>query len=437
MASGTPHLPDAVVGFPPSRLEELHQLELQVPRRRHRVDVALPGEVEGVHHLAVDIHLVLVGGRVADPHRAGSLVAVQPVDLVLGEPPLTGRAVHDLEIGRIAGDGPQEPVPPALGFLLVARHHERVEGEGGVPQPAVAVVPVADASELLGQRRRGGGDDAPRRRVGERLEGEQGAPHHVAPSPLVLAGVGPRLPVLLGLLDDVVGVGWAGRRLVRRVRVEHEGHALPFPDREVGHRREVLAPRVDRRPEGHRLWSRSGCEPPVDPPHPRPHPPVVEPDREVHAHLDPASHSFHEPRHLGVLLPDRHAVHEPDRAVVGVELGLEHERVAAVAPAGRPHRPSRSQPPVAVVVPAQELGEAGLRVEAGETQPVDRAVAPDERGGVGVSDDPVVLDALGHQATLPTACCPGRSAGRGQSGRRQGVQPAQAPVPLGLLVTSA
>ena len=52
----------------------------------------------------------------------------------------------------------------------------------GVAQPAVAVVPVAHAAELLGQRRRGRGHDAAGGRVGERLERDE-RPLHLRRQP--------------------------------------------------------------------------------------------------------------------------------------------------------------------------------------------------------------------------------------------------------------
>ena len=75
----------------------------------------------------------------------------------------------------LPGDRPQQPLAPRRGLVDVAAHHQRVEREGGVAQPAVAVVPVAHAAELLGQRRGRRGDDAAGRRVGQRLERDQRA----------------------------------------------------------------------------------------------------------------------------------------------------------------------------------------------------------------------------------------------------------------------
>ena len=70
---------------------------------------------------------------------------------------------------------------------------------------------------------------------------------------------------------------------------------------------------------------------PSSAPHPGHHRPVAEADDEVHAHGDLAADGFDHPDDLGVVLADGHAVDHPGDAVGGLELGLEDERVAAVA----------------------------------------------------------------------------------------------------------
>ena len=53
-----------------------------------------------------------------------------------------------------------------------------------------------------------------------------------------------------------------------------------------------------------------------------------------------------------------------------------------------------------MAVVAEQLGEAAPRVEAGQAQPVDGAVPPDEGGRLGVADEGVVLEELGHAAMI-------------------------------------
>ena len=68
--------------------------------------------VERVDDLAVDVELALVGRAVADADRLRALVAGEPGKLELGEPPLAGDAVHDLEVVRRARDRAEQPVAP-------------------------------------------------------------------------------------------------------------------------------------------------------------------------------------------------------------------------------------------------------------------------------------------------------------------------------------
>jgi len=123
---------------------------------------------------AVDVELELVGGGVADPDRAGAAVAVQGVQLDLREQPFATHAVHELEVLGPAGGGAFQPAHEGMGLVGVAQGEQGVEVHGGIPQPAVAVVPVAHPAQLLGQGGDGGGHDGAGGGVGESLE-DQGA----------------------------------------------------------------------------------------------------------------------------------------------------------------------------------------------------------------------------------------------------------------------
>ena len=90
----------------------------------------------------------------------------------------------------------------------------------------------------------------------------------------------------------------------------------------------------------------------------------------------------------------RHEVDQRDGAVGGLEVGLEDQRVGAVAARDArrsARRGAMRQRPCSGV--AEQRGEAGAGVEARPAQPVDRAVAADQRGGLAVADQRVVLDA--------------------------------------------
>ena len=153
----------------------VEQDALHLPAVLGRGEAAFARLLEGIHQLAIDVELELLVRGVADAHRLGVGVARQPVDFPFGEPPLAAQAVHDLHLVGRARDGALQPVAPGRGLVVDAGVHHGEQGERGVAQPAQAVVPVALAAELLGQRRRGRRDDAAARQVDQALERDQRA----------------------------------------------------------------------------------------------------------------------------------------------------------------------------------------------------------------------------------------------------------------------
>ena len=194
------------------------------------------------------------------PIRTGprALVAGEPVELELGQPPLAGDPVHDLELLRQPGDRAEQPVAPRARLVLVARPHEREQRQRRVAEPAVPVVPVPDAAERLGQRRRRRGHDAAGRRVGERLERDERAHERLAEAAGVRHSPYPLAPERLGVGERLLGVDAVGRRLVRRVPREDERHALARVDVELGDGVEVPADELDRRREEERVGPGDG-----------------------------------------------------------------------------------------------------------------------------------------------------------------------------------
>ena len=124
--------------------------------------------------LAVDIELGLVPCAVADPHRATPAVAGQVRELVLGDEALAADPVHDLQAlpeGKASGGrrwrrSRKNPV----GLEAAPAGRERADREARVAHPRVAVVPVPDPADLLGQRGGGRGDDGARRCVVQRTQ---------------------------------------------------------------------------------------------------------------------------------------------------------------------------------------------------------------------------------------------------------------------------
>ncbi len=134
-----------------------------------------------VQHLAVHVELPLPGGGVAHAHRLRAVPAGQMRQLALLDLPAAIDAVHDPHLVRRPGDRAQQPLQPGRRLPVEPGVQQRRQGEGGIAQPAVAVVPVHGAAGLLRQAERGRGDDAARRQVGQRPQRQQRALHRLRP----------------------------------------------------------------------------------------------------------------------------------------------------------------------------------------------------------------------------------------------------------------
>ena len=181
--------------------------------------------------LAVDVELELVGGAVADPHRRAIRASPRSdpgVSSTRSELPSTRYMIFS---------GPESwpaclvhPVPqPAAerGRLLdVAQAQQRVDGERAVPDPGVAVVPVALPADLLGQRGGRRRDQPAGRLIGHQLQ-RDGRPGDHLPPPAGVAGpVQPAAPEP----RRVVGhpLGFPGRDPARRTPHRLQHHAADF-----------------------------------------------------------------------------------------------------------------------------------------------------------------------------------------------------------------
>ena len=125
MTAPSPHLPKAFIGVAPHSFEMGEQRKSKIQRGVETLEAADPRVMEGVHHLAEDIELELVGGSVADAHGFRALVTAEPWHLALGQPALARDPVHDLELRGASRRGAQQPVAPSLRLVVVSPIHER------------------------------------------------------------------------------------------------------------------------------------------------------------------------------------------------------------------------------------------------------------------------------------------------------------------------
>src|SRR5262249_31394370 len=84
-----------------------------------------------------------------------------------------------------------------------------------------------------------------------------------------------------------------------------------------------------------------------------------------------------------------------DRALGSVEPRLENEGVWAIAP-GDAKRLARRDLPMTVLACAKQGGKTRIGIEARPAQPVDRAIARDQRRRLAIANQAVVFDAGWH-----------------------------------------
>ena len=186
-------LPDPLVGLPPDARGALG-LRLDDRPEPPRQPLA-PARVEQdrVEHGAEDVVLALVEGAVADPHRAGARVAGEVVARRLGQVAPAVDAVHDLERAVLVRLDVGDELHELVGLPVEVEVVQRLQREGRVAHPGVAVVPVALAARRLRQRGRERGHRRAGRHVGEALDRERRALDRVAPA--VVGDARPAEPV--------------------------------------------------------------------------------------------------------------------------------------------------------------------------------------------------------------------------------------------------
>ena len=126
--------------------------------------------------------------------------------------------------------------------------------------------------------------------------------------------------------------------------------------------------------------------------HPRSRSSIVKTERKVHTHRHSTPHALHHPYNVGVLIPQRHEIDETNLTPCRLECSLQNQRIISIASANLFNRPRWRNLPVTVISRTQQTCEACIRRKCRPAQPVDRALARHQRGGLAVANLAVVFN---------------------------------------------
>src|SRR3989440_169198 len=181
-----------------------------------------------VDHGAEHIQLALAGGSVTDPNRAGAVEAGEVLEVLLGQVGVTIHSVEDLHGEVVVIGAVPNPVDEVGRLLRKPCAEQRGDAIGGIAQPAVAIVPVAIAARVFGERcrrrcaeRAGGG-------VGQQLDHEGGSAYGVLEGPGIEALIQPPLPELASARRQLRGIAAARKLPAQREVPLAEAKREPF-----------------------------------------------------------------------------------------------------------------------------------------------------------------------------------------------------------------
>ena len=188
------------------------------------------------------------------------------------------------------------------------------------------------------------------------------------------------------------------QRPVRRQIAQNERNRIVLVDGELADGGHIFAAQMHRRTQDHHVRPGDGAQRAVfEPRHPGHDGAIAEAQNQLGAHRQLAARADQK-THDGRMLPaHRHEIDQGGCAVIGLEMGFEHQSVRPI-PAGDAGFPARRNRPSPVFAGAEQRRKAGLRIEPRAAEPVDRAIAGDQRRGTAIADDRIVFDAGGHCA---------------------------------------
>ena len=370
-------------------------------------------------------------GLVAGAHRSHAAIAGQRRHLGLGQTLFQGDAVDGLQTAMLgAGNDVGDVIQMVFHGPRRAEPVEGLDHEIGVPEPAIAVVPVAPAVRRLGDRRGHGGDDAAAFLEAAQLQRDGGADHRVLPFEGHRQVAGKLEPVLLGASEELAAglIERAGQAFVRPEKhgerpLQHERDFVQHVrDRRVG----GTAQRQVRRHIADVVAAARACR-------------ALGPEGagRTQAHADArmagdrrhmADH-YRRPEHPVQALETRREVGDLQCRALGVVEGRPQDGgvvQVALFTAGEIFHLDVEEPEIGIRVPpvlaaVEQAAEHGVAVEAGHAGPHHPASAVDEGAERAVADhaELQVAHALCPLTLIPLAPGPRCREPRRRSHRRE------------------
>src|SRR3954453_5883080 len=144
--------------------------------------------------------------------------------------------------------------------------------------------------------------------------------------------------------------------------------------------------------ENQAIWPGDGTDSGLSTLYPRYDRSVIEANDEFHSHPYAATLPDDNAHNISPVVARRHAIDNGDRTVLGLVIGFQNERVAAISALDFRGLLSRAEQPAAVVRSSQKRRETGGRIEPRKAQPVDRAIQADQRGGLAIADHRILFN---------------------------------------------
>jgi hypothetical protein len=127
---------------------------------------------------------------------------------------------------------------------------------------------------------------------------------------------------------------------------------------------------------------------------------VFETHDELCVHRDGAAYTPHNPHEVRYSITVRHEVDHAGSACFSFKTGFKNQRIAAITSCRASSACNRCDQPSAVSRFAKQSSETGRAVEPGQAEPINRAVAADQRQGFAIADDCIIFNTTGHGLSM-------------------------------------